>query len=159
MKTLDRYGSNWSGGVGVPNLDLVSWNVLAVPAAVFAVMGILQAIGFGSFKDYLSGMGIGAPTVTAILLIIAEFWAALSLLRIPLPAAFRYFGILLALLASGFWFIENFFFITNTGGQLTNSGYFGKYLTQSPGWATALEASIFLYWVIYSAKILKWKAE
>lgn len=159
MRALSRYGSNWSGGVGVPNVNTAGWNILALPAAVLAVMAILQAISFGSFKDFLDGLRIGAPAVTAILIIIAELWSALSLLRVPLPAVFRYFGVLLALLVSGFWFIENLYFTTTSSGQLPNSGFFGKYLTQSPGWWTVVEVSILLFWVVYGARLLKWRVD
>jgi hypothetical protein len=159
MRSLSRYGSNWSGGIGVPNVNAAGWNILAIPAAALVVMGVLQAVSFGSFKDFLDGVRIGAPTLTGILIIIAEFWAALSLLRIPLPAVFRYFGILLSILVSGFWFVENLFFTTSSGGQLPNSGFFGKYLTQSPGWWTVVEVSILLFWIIHSARLLKWRVE
>lgn len=156
MKALS---SNWSGGERVPAINTTAWNILAIPAAVFFVMAILQAISFTAFKNYLDGQRIGIPTVTGILIIIAGFWAALSLLRIPLPYVFRSFGILLALLVAGFWFIENLFFTTNSGGQLPNSGFFGRYLAQSPGWWTVLEVSIMLFLVVYAARLLKWMAD
>lgn len=159
MRGLSKYGSNWSGKTGIPTLDSMGWNILAIPAAVLAVMAILQAISFGSFKDFLDGVRIGAPTVTAILIIIAELWAALSLLRISLPVVFRYLGILLGLLVSGFWFIENLYFTTTSGGQLPNSGFFGKYLAQSPGWWTVVEVSILLFWVVFCARLLEWRTD
>lgn len=151
--------SNWSGGERVPDINTSAWNILAIPAAVFFVMAILQAISFTAFRNYLDGQRVGAPTLTGILLIIAGFWAAFSLLRLPLPYIFRSFGILLALLVAGFWFIENLFFTTSAGGQLPNSGFFGKYLTQSPGWWTVLEVSIMLFLVIHAARLLKWRME
>lgn len=157
MRSYRDYRSNWSDGARVPAINASSWNWLAVPAAVLAVMAILQIISFGKFKDWLDSVRIGIPVVTAILIIIAELWAAVSLLRIPMPAIWRFLGISLGVLVVGFWFVENLYFATSTGGQLPSSGYFGKYLNQQPGWWTIIEATIMLFWVIYAAELMKWR--
>lgn len=155
MRSVTDYRSNWSGGARTPDISSANWNLLAVPAAVLAVMAVLQIISFGGFKDWLDGIRVGWPVGTAVLIIIAELWGAVSLLRIPMHAGLRFVGLALALAVTGFWFIENLYLVTATGGQLPNSGYFGKYLTQSPGWWTVLEATIMLFWVVYASELVK----
>lgn len=158
MRSYRDYRSNWSGGDKVPGLSPASWNMLAIPAAVLFVMAVLQIISFGKFKDFLDNIKVGWPVVVAIVLIVAEIWGALSLLRVPMSAMLRFFGVVLGVLVVGFWFIENLFLVTSeTAHSLGNSGYFGKYLSQTPGWWTVLEVTILLFWVLYSAELLKWR--
>ncbi len=38
--------------------------------------------------------------------------------------------------------------------SLDNSGFFGRFLAQQPGWWTAIEASILLFAVIYNVSLL-----
>jgi hypothetical protein len=141
-------------------LSPASWNVLAIPAAVLFVMAILQVIGFGKFKDFLDNIKIGWPAVVAVVIIIAELWGAVSLLRVPMSNMLRFFGVSLAVLVTGFWFVENLFLVTSdTANALQNSGLFGKYLSQTPGWWSVIEVSLLLFWVVYSAELLKWRPE
>jgi hypothetical protein len=156
MRSLGDY-ANWSGGARVPSLTAMNWNVMAIPAAVLAVMAILQIISFNEFKDWLESIRIGWPVAVAVAIIIAELLGALSLLRIPMPVMLRFLGVGLAILVTGFWFVETLYLTTSTAGQLPNSGYFGKYLSQSPGWWTVLEATIMLFLIVYAAELLKWR--
>jgi hypothetical protein len=157
MRSLSDYRSNWSGGTKTPELSSMHWNLLAIPAAILVVMAVLQLISFGKFKDWLDSIRIGIPAVVAVVLIIAELWGALSLLRISMSAMVRFVGISLAVIASGFWFIENLYLATSSGGALPTSGFFGKYLNQSPGWWTIIEVSILLFWVVFAAELVKWR--
>ena len=157
MKALGDYRSNWSSEAGTPELSSMQWNLLAIPAAVLAVMAILQIISFGRFKDWLESIRVGWPVAVAVVVIIAELWGAVSLLRVPLSAMVRFAGLSLAVLVLGFWFIENLYLATSSGGQLPSSGYFGKYLNQQPGWWTIAEITIMLFWVVYAAELLKWR--
>jgi uncharacterized membrane protein YphA (DoxX/SURF4 family) len=160
MRSLNTYRSNWGGTSDKPELSQTSWNLLAVPAIVLTVMAVLQIISFGKFKDWLDGVGVGWPVFIAIIVIIAELWGALSLLQVGIGRAWRWIGLTLAVLVSGFWFILNVTQVTNgTITQAPNSGYFGNYLTQSPGWWSVIEVSILLFWVVYSAELLKWRAD
>lgn len=154
MRSLGAYRSTWAGGEKTPAIRTMHWNLLAVPAAVLAVMAILQIISFGRFKDWLDSINVGAPAVVAVLLIIAELWGAFSLLRIPMHAMLRFWGVVVGLLAVGFWFIENLYLATSSGGQLPTSGFFGRYLNQQPGWWTIIEISLLLFWVVYGAELL-----
>jgi hypothetical protein len=132
--------------------------MLAVPAVILAIMAILQIISFGKFKDWLDEIRVGWPAVVAVIIIIAELWGAISLLQINMNRMVRFIGVSLAVLVSGFWFVENLQIASSGGaGQLPNSGLFGKYLTQSPGWWTILEVSLLLFWVVYAAELLKWR--
>jgi hypothetical protein len=158
MRSLTDYSANWGGTGGKPVLSQRSWNMLAIPAVVLAVMAILQIISFGKFKDWLDSIRIGAPAVVAVVIIVAELWGALSLLQIGIPRMLRFLGVSLAVLVSGFWFVENLQIASSGGaGQLPSSGLFGNYLLQSPGWWTILEVSILLFWVVYAAELLKWR--
>jgi len=157
MRSLRDYQANWAGGTTTPNLETMHWNLLAIPAAALAVMAILQIISFSNFKDYLDSIRIGWPVAVAVVIIIAELLGAVSLLRIPMNAALRFLGISLAVLVVGFWFVENLYLATSSGGQLPNSGFFGKYLAQNPGWWTILEASIMLYLIVFAAELFKWR--
>ncbi|HET9721803.1 MAG TPA: hypothetical protein VFP32_02125 [Candidatus Saccharimonadales bacterium] len=139
-----------------PSLNKNQWNVLVVPAIVLFVMAILQLISFNSFKNWLNDVEIGWSTLVAIVVIIAELWGAASLLRVGMSRTLRRWGVAVAILVSGFWFVETMRLVSGgTAGQLPNSGYFGKYLTQTPGWLTAIEVSILLLWVVYSAELLR----
>jgi hypothetical protein len=132
--------------------------MLALPAVVLAVMAVLQIISFGKFKDWLDEIRVGWPAVVAVAIIVAELWGALSLLQINMNSMMRFLGVSLAVLVSGFWFIENLQVASSGGaGQLPNSGFFGKYLSQSPGWWTIVEVTILLFWIVYAAELLKWR--
>lgn len=151
---------NWGGTSDKPELNQNQWNVLAVPAIVLAVAAVLQIISFGHFKDWLDGIGVGGPAVVAVILIIAELWGAVSLLQVGIGRAWRWVGLTLAVLVSGFWFLENITQTTN--GNITlapNSGFFGRYLMQAPGWWTVVEVSILFFWVVYAAELLKWRSD
>jgi hypothetical protein len=158
MRSLTDYRSNWGGASDKPELSQRHWNMLAIPAVVLAVMAILQIISFGRFKDWLTEIRIGWPAVVAVVIILAELWGALSLLQLNMSRMLRFLGVSLAVLVSGFWFVENLQIASSGGaGQLPSSGLFGKYLNQSPGWWTILEVSILLFWVVYAAELLKWR--
>ncbi len=160
MKSVRDFSSSWSGGAGVPQLSQRNWNMLAIPAAVLAVMAILQLVSFGKFKDWLDEIGVGWSALVAVVIIIGEVWGALSLLQIGLSRAMRFLGLSLAVLVSGFWFIENTQLVSSgAAGQLPNSGLFGKYLSQSPGWWTVVEVTILLFWMVYAAELLEWRSK
>ncbi|HET7827910.1 MAG TPA: hypothetical protein VFK97_03520, partial [Candidatus Saccharimonadales bacterium] len=133
--------SNWGGTSDKPELSQASWNIIAVPAIVLAIMAILQLISFGRFKDWLDSAGVGWPTFVAVVVIIAELWGALSLLQVGLGRAWRWLGLTLAVLVSGFWFFENVTQLTNRHLTMIgdNSGFFGRYLSQTPGWWSVIE--------------------
>jgi len=157
MRSYRDYRSNWSGGTKIPEATAAQWNLLAIPAAVLVVMAILQVVSFGRFKDWIDSINIGWPAVVAVVIIIAELWGALSLLRTPINNMMRFFGISLAVTVTGFWFVENLYLASSSGGQLPSSGFFGKYLNQQPGWWTVVEMTIMLFWIVYAAELLKWR--
>lgn len=140
-----------------PNLTDQQWGITSLLGVVLVVMALLQAIGFGDFKDWLDSIGLGAPATWAVVIIVAELWAALSFFKLPLMNGFRMIGAWLAILVSGFWFIENLRLVSEgKAGVLASSGFFGKYLTQSPGWWTVIEVTVLLLWVVYSLRLTTW---
>lgn len=159
MRSLKTNSSNWGGTSDKPELSQRSWNILAIPAIILLVMAVLQLISFGKFKDWLDSSGVGWPVLVAILVIIAELWGAMSMLQVGIGRMVRWVGLTLAVVVSGFWFIENVTQTTNPHITATpSSGYFGNYLTQAPGWWTVLEISALLFLVIYAAEKLAWRS-
>ena len=144
----------WGDMVDPPKLTNREWNMTGLLGVVLIVMAILQVIGFSDFKDWLDSIGLGSPVTWAVALIVAEVWAAVSFFKLKLMKGFRIIGGVLAVLVAGFWFFENLRLVAQANaGELTNSGFFGKFLHQSPGWWTVLEVSVFLFWTIYAVRL------
>lgn len=129
---------------------------MAVPAIILLLMAALQIISFGKFKDWLTEIRVGWPAFVAVMIIVAELLGALSLTQVSISRSLRFTGLTLGVLVSGFWFVENLQLASSGGaGQLPNSGFFGDFLTQSPGWWSIMEVTILFFWVIYAAELLK----
>lgn len=139
-----------------PKLSRANWVALNLLGVVFLLMGVLQLISFSDFRDTLSGFGLSGATGWAVGLIVAELWAAATFFKLKLSYAFRAISAVLAVLAAGFWFFENIQLVSGRSGEFaTNSGFFGRFLTQSPGWWTIVEVSILLFWVVYALEASK----
>lgn len=144
----------WGDMVVPPKLTSREWNITGLLGVVLIVMAILQVIGFSDFKDWLNSIGLDSPTTWAVVLIVAEVWAALGFFKLKLMKGFRLISSVLAVSVAGFWFVENLRLVAQVNaGELTNSGFFGKYLHQSPSWWTVLEVSVLLFWTIYAVKL------
>jgi hypothetical protein len=147
----------WTQMADPAKLTSTQWNVTGLTGVILVVMAVLQVIGFGDFKDWLGGVGLGAPVVWAVGLIVAELIAALGMFKLPLMGGLRLLSGALAILVAGFWFIENIRLVSDgAAGQLTNSGFFGKFLQQGPGWWTVIEATAFLILVVYAVSLTSW---
>lgn len=155
MKTFQARINNWSGMSAQPVLTAAQWNMASAAGIVLAVMAVLQAIGFNDFKDTLSTIGLSSsPALWAVLILVAEVWGSLGFFKIRLNNLARMLSGFFALAASGFWFYQSLKLVSaGSAGQLPNSGFFGKYLHQSPGWWTVVEASLLLFWVLYVVKL------
>ena len=139
-----------------PNLSQFQWYIMAVPAIVLLLMAGLQILSFGKFKDWLTEIRVGWPAVVAVMIIVAELLGALSLTQANISRSLRFTGLTLGVLVSGFWFVENLQLASSGGaGQLPNSGFFGDFLTQSPGWWSIMEVTILFFWIIYAAELIK----
>jgi hypothetical protein len=69
---------------------------------------------------------------------------------------FRLVSNALAVAAGLFWFVESLQLVANdVGAQLNNSGYFGRFLAQSPGWWTVVESTLLLLWIVYEVGIMR----
>ncbi len=135
-----------------PRLSNTQWNMTGLLGVLLIVMAILQLISFGSFKDWFAQVELAGPAVWAVVVILAELWAAAAFFKLRLSPLFRMVSSGLALLVAGFWFVENLQLIAGgAAGQLPSSGFFGRYLTQSPGWWTAVEVSLLFFWTVYAA--------
>jgi tetrahydromethanopterin S-methyltransferase subunit D len=142
--------------VNAPKLSNLEWGLAAVPAVILLVAAILQLISFADFRDGLATMGLSAPTAWAVGVIIAELWGAAGFLMWPLSLGFRYVSHVAAVLAAGFWFVNNLQLVSgNLANQVHNSDFFGRFLKQSPGWWTVIEVSILLFWIVYKVGLLR----
>ena len=137
-----------------PKLSSRQWYVTSFLGIVFLVAALLQAISFGDFEAWLERLGFSSSTLWAVGLIVAEIWAALGFFRLPLMNGFRKLSSWLAVLVSGFWFIQTLRLVSDgAAGQLGNSGYFGGYLAQTPSWWTVFGITAVLLLTIYSLKL------
>jgi hypothetical protein len=139
-----------------PALSTLEWGLAAVPAVVLLAMAILQLISFADFRDLLQAMGFAGATAWAVCIIVAELWGAAGFFKWRLSSAFRYVSYTMAVLAAGFWFVNNLQLVSNgMASKLDNSGFFGRFLPQKPSWWTVIEVTILLYWVIYKVKLMR----
>ncbi|HCM51554.1 TPA: hypothetical protein DIS56_00220 [Candidatus Saccharibacteria bacterium] len=158
MRTAEQQLKDWSETfANPPKLSQYDSWLTSLLAVVFLAMAILQVASFNDFKSALGGLGIAnSPETWAFILVVAEVWAALGFLKVRLHGLIRFFSGVFAVFAAGFWFVESLQVVAGTtAGQLANNGFFGKYLTQQPGWWTVLEASVLLFWVVYSLRLSK----
>jgi len=146
--------------VDAPKLSTNEWVLTAVPGVILLVMAILQLISFNDFKVGLALMGVASPNFWGACIIMAEIWGAAGFFKLRLSRGFRSVSYVLAVLVSGFWFINNLQLVaSNTGAQMHNSYFFGRFLAQAPSWWTVLEVSILLFWVAYKVALLRERQE
>lgn len=139
-----------------PKLTDKEWNVLGVIGLAFLLMAVLQLASFGEFSDWLKQVGFSQPKAWGVVLVLAELWAAAGFFKLKLSPLFRIMSSALALLVSGFWFIQNIRLVSGTmPDNLGSSGFFGSFLEQAPSWWTVLEAGLLLFAVIYSLDLFK----
>lgn len=116
---------------------------------IFVLMILLQLIGFGGLRDWLEAIGFTSASTWAAIIIIVEAIGALSFFKVVLPPVGKMASMGAAVVTAGFWFVENVRLVSDgVASNLTSSGFFGKYLQQTPGWWTIIEVSIFLFWVL-----------
>ena len=71
-----------------------------------------------------------------------------TMVRMSGRAGWRYWS------ADSGWLKTCILYSGGAAGQLPNSGFFGNYLDQSPGWWTVVEATIMLFWVVYATEAI-----
>jgi hypothetical protein len=148
----------WTQMADPPKLTSTQWNIAGFTGVILIVMAVLQLIGFGDFKDWLASMGLDAPAVWAVGLILAELIGALAFFKLPILSGMRLLSGALAVLVAGFWFVQNLRLVSDgASNQLASSGYFGKFLNQAPGWWTVIEATAFLALVVYCVSLTSWR--
>jgi len=142
--------------VDPPKVSSAEWGWAAVPGIILAVMAVLQIVSFADFRDLLDEMGLPGPTAWAVCAIVAELWGAVGFFKLRLSASFRLVSYTMAVLAAGFWFILNLQLVSNgMAAELDNSGFFGRFLAQQPGWWTVLEVTLLLWLVVYNVGLLR----
>ena len=152
VKSKSQWGAN---AVDPPALASNEWYLVMVPAIVFIVMALLQIASFSDFRGWLEGIGFSSGATWAVILILAELWAAAGLFKIRLSALFRMVSSLFAILVSGFWLYENIRLVSSEMITNGSSGFFGSFLNQQPGWWSVLEATIFFFWTLYAVRLTK----
>lgn len=155
MKLAQLSSKHWGTPSPLPKLSDRQWGNVNLLGVVLVVMAVCQLVTFNDFKDVLNAIGLGGPTAWAISLIVAELWAAVTFFKVRLSSAFRLIGSLLAILVAGFWFVENLHLISAGASSAANSGFFGRYLEQAPGWWTAVEVTVLLFWTVYAVNLTK----
>jgi hypothetical protein len=148
---------NWNvAAVDPPRLTTRQWVISGVAGALLLVTAILQLVSFADFRDYLNSAGLPGPTAWAVCIILAEIWGAAAFFKLRLSYLFRAFSATLAVLAAGFWFVENLQLVANGKGEtLSSSGFFGRFLAQKPGWWTVIEVTIALFLIIWALDIAR----
>jgi hypothetical protein len=142
--------------VAPPALTTAQWILVAIPGIVLLVAAVMQLANFADFADALSAMGLPGPTAWAVCVILAELWGAAGFFMWRLSIGFRLVAYTMALAAALFWFIESVQLVTNNvGPKLDSNGFFGRFLNQKPSWWTVLEATILLFWIIYSIGLMR----
>lgn len=156
MSALQNRLDNWSGMSSQPKLTDQQWNTAMVLGVVLLVMAVLQVVSFSQFKNTLDSIGLtSSPALWAVLILVAEVWGSLGFFKIRLNILGRSLSTFFALAAASFWFYENLKLVSQgMTNQLTNSGFFGRYLHQAPGWWTVIEVTVFLFWVLYCLKLV-----
>lgn len=149
--------TNWSArAVNPPKLTDQQWGAIGVPGVVLLVMALCQIISFNDFSDVLTGLGLDGSNVWAAVIIVAELWGSAMFFKIRLSNPFKMVSALMAFVASGFWFIMNINLVSDgLSSSAENSGYFGRFLAQGPGWWTVIEATVLLLWVLYGLDLMR----
>ena len=139
-----------------PKLAEKQWNNIGLLGIVFLAMAVLQLWSFSNFKDLLTSSGISGAASWAVVIVLVETLAAIGLFKIGLSYIARIITATAVVLTSGFWFIETIRLVNGSYvDTLKNSGYFGRFLQQAPGWWTILEATILLAWSMYAVNLFK----
>lgn len=157
MSTIDRTLSRWSRVYNTP-AKLNQNQTVAVNALVilFLVMAVLQLASFNEFKAALESLGLNNGTdAWAVVVVIAEVWAALGLVAIRMNGLLRAAGRMFAVFASGFWLVLTLQAVVGTDEQVANNAFFGKYLTHQPGWLTVVGVSLVMYWTVWALEATK----
>jgi hypothetical protein len=139
-----------------PKLDEQHWNLVGLLGVVFLIMALLQLWSYSSFKDWITASGMSGAASWAIVIVLFELLAAIGLFKVGLSYMARVITAAAVVLTSGFWFIETIRLVSgNYVDVLKNSGYFGRFLQQAPGWWTVIEATVLLAWSAYAVDLFK----
>jgi hypothetical protein len=145
-----------------PALVSRQWLSLNLLGVILVVMAMGQLLSFPDFANNFDAMGMGPPKLWALLVILAELWAAAGFFRVRLSRAFRRVSNLFALFVGVFWFYEmvrqasegnNLQFFVDGKAHDLSANLFGRFLTQTPGWWSVIEATLLLFWILYALEV------
>jgi hypothetical protein len=156
MNTVTKLKRSATTVTAPPSLPRNHTGAVTLLGIVFLAMAAAQLISFNEFEVVLAIGGFSNTAGVATLLILAELLAAVGFLSLRISHLLRILSAVAAIAVSGFWFVQNLRLISEgLGGLIPNIGFFGGYLAQSPGWWTTLEATVLVFWVIYSLNLMR----
>jgi hypothetical protein len=145
-----------------PALENRQWFWLSLVGAVFVAMAILQLFSADDFYNIFRAEDLSAPKVWAVLVIVAELWAAASFFKLRLSDGFRMVSRFFAGAVALFWLVESMRILTQNSSHIVlkdnsyrraGANFFGRFLYQTPGWWPVIEALIFLFVVLYMLEL------
>lgn len=157
MKITQKQLAKWAiESKKPPKLEEQQWNLIGLLGIVFLIMALLQLWSFTNFKDWLSASGMSGAASWAVLIILFELLAAIGLFKVGLSYMARVVTVCAVVLASGFWFIDTIRLVSGSYVDiLKNSGFFGRFIQQTPGWWTIIEVTLLLTWSMYAVGLFK----
>jgi hypothetical protein len=150
--------------VAPPNLSDNQWWLMSLLGAIFLLTALLQLFSFSDFSNNFAAMGLGTSNLLAGILIFLEFWAAAGFFKVRLSPLFRKVSNWAAGIVAGFWFYAsiktvsegaNGDFLSGLQSSSATANFFGRFLTQQPGWLTVIEATLFLILVIWALSFMQ----
>ncbi len=153
----ENLGSKWPVKAdSPPNLSDKQWALLSIIGAIFIIAALAQIINIRAFTDNLAAIGLTHANFWAGLIILAELWASATFFKIRLSTGFRKASMFFAGLVSGFWLYESIRTAAESAeGTSLSANFFGRFLKQTPGWWTIIEATVFLFLVMWGLDVLK----
>jgi hypothetical protein len=130
-----------------PALNNHQWAAAAVVGAVLLAMALAQILSIREFQDNFALQDMPATPVLAVLLILAELWAAAGFFQIRLSPLFRRASNGLALLVGLFWLTWILYLLSSLFKYSAN--FFGGFLHQQPGFWPVFEAIALLLLMVY----------
>jgi hypothetical protein len=157
MRLIQNRNYGWKVPItSPPMLTKQQWDLANLLAVVLIIMAVLQLISFADFRDGLATMGLSAPSIWAVVVILAELWAAAGFFRWRLSYGFRLGSTFLAVAVAAFWFIVQAQTLSNGAAEIMHSSFlFGHYLNQTPGWWTLAEVTALLFLSLFITSLTR----
>jgi hypothetical protein len=154
---MRNFNYGWKVPLTKPaKLTKEQWSLANVLGFLLVVMAVLQLVSVADFRDGLAVMGLHAPSLWVIVIILCELWAAAGFFKWTLSYGFRYASTTAAIFVAGFWFLMQMQIFANGSADIMGSSYFfGRFLNQSPGWLTVVETVLVFGAIIFTASLTR----